>query len=440
VAQTTVLSATPAGVKFLLAFNKPVTGFGASGLTLGGTAGATTLAVAPDGSNDGKSFVVTVTGIARTGTVDLGVLANAAADSAGNPSLAFAGPIAADVTIPTAPTARNGDSLVGSLAVGADTGSKPVIRVYDPRTNAVRYEQTVFDDTFTGGVRVASADFNGDGIEDAVVGTGPGISSLVRVLDGKTGKHLFTVQPFEREFIGGVYVAAGDLNGDGVPELIVTPDEGGGPVVAVYDNAGRQIVRFLGIDDGTFRGGSRAAIGDFNGDGKDDLIVAAGFGGGPRIAIFDGFTVPSGAPTRLVSDFFAFEQGLRNGVFISAGDLNGDGRDDLIFGGGPGGGPRIRAADAFKLLKAGSFNTLDEVPDAQLANFIAGNESDRGGIRVGAEDIDGDDRIDIVVGSGTKGASKITAYAGKSILANGLPPVLEEFEAFSNFASGVFVG
>ena len=94
--------------------------------------------------------------------------------------------------------------------------------------------------------------------------------------------------------------------GDGRAEVVVTPDQGGGPVVAVYDAARlldgvkperSQLARFFGIDDPAFRGGARATVGDVNGDGTPDLVVSAGFGGGPRIAVFNGQDVAAGNST-----------------------------------------------------------------------------------------------------------------------------------------------
>src|SRR6185369_14277125 len=108
---------------------------------------------------------------------------------------------------------------------------------------------------------------------------------------------VFSTSPFESSYTGGVYVAAGDVTGDGVADIIVTPDEGGGARVVVYKGgtaAGQTtptfpvVANFFGIDDPNFRGGARATVADLNGDGVPDLIVAAGFGGGPRIAFFDG--------------------------------------------------------------------------------------------------------------------------------------------------------
>ena len=84
---------------------------------------------------------------------------------------------------------------------------------------------------------------------------------------------------------------------------------------------------FLGIDDANFRGGAPAAVGDVNGDGVPVVIVAAGFGGGPRTAIFTGQSVLAGTPARVTNDFFAFPGSdavtLRNGVFVAAGDVTG---------------------------------------------------------------------------------------------------------------------
>ena len=210
----------------------------------------------------------------------------------------------------TAPTGTG-----APFAVGADAGGSPVVTLTGSDGKTVRQQQ-VFDSSFTGGGRVTTADLNGDGTPDVIAGTGPGSATRVVVLDGVTGRNLFTTQPFESAFGGGVYVSAGDLTGDGTPDLVVTPDEG---------------------------------------DGRVDLVVAAGFGGGPRVAVFDGTTVTArgATPTKLVNDFFVFEQTLRNGVFVAAGDVDGAGKADVVLGGGPGGGPRVLVISGQALLSQG---------------------------------------------------------------------------------------
>jgi hypothetical protein len=277
------------------------------------------------------------------------------------------------------------------------------------------------------------ADFNGDGVLDAVVGTGPGTVTQVRVLDGKTGAELFSIQPFEAAFTGGVYVATGDLTGSGKPDLIITPDQGGGPRVRIFDGGNNfaQINDFFGIDDPNFRGGARAAVGDFNHDGRGDLAVAAGFGGGPRVAIFDGMSIANPTPVKLIGDFFAFEPTLRNGIFLAAGDVNGDGSADLITAGGPGGGPRVQILDGAKLIQ-----TQTLVP---LANFFAGDPNSRGGIRVAARDLTGDGKVELITGGGDGTTGQVNAYYATDLLSytNPQPFLTQTPFAVSN---GVYVG
>lgn len=295
-----------------------------------------------------------------------------------------------------------------------------------------------FGDDFRGGVRVATGDFNGDGTPDLVVGNGPGIASKVMIIDGKTGATLFEVAPFEASFTGGVYVAAGDINNDGVPELVITPDQGGGPRVQVYDGASfDKIADFFGITDPDFRGGARAAVADIDGDGFGDLIVSAGFEGGPRVAVWNGTTIATGStPTKLIDDIFVFEDTLRNGAFVTGADIDGDGKADLIAGAGPGGGPRVVA-----------FNGADLVAgmQTQMASFFAGNADNRNGVPVAVTDADGDGLPDLLTGTGepitpeTAGPSTASIYK-VSDLSMDAPPVLETVDLFPGFTGGVFVG
>jgi hypothetical protein len=301
---------------------------------------------------------------------------------------------------------------------------------------------TAFDTPPPGGVRVATGDVNGDGSSDTIVGTGPGVPTRVRVFDGKTKDLIFEVAPFEASFLGGVFVASGDLDGDGLWEVIVTPDEGGGPVVAVYDGQSiadgktgdaAQMARFFGIEDPDFRGGARAASADVTGDGLMDLLVAAGFGGGPRLAVFNGTSIPTGTPTKPFGDFFVFEQTLRNGVFVAGGDLDGDGFGDVIAGGGPGGGPRVFVLSGDDLVNAGGRQQV-------LANFFAGDTANRGGVRVGVKNLDGDERADLVVGAGAEAGNRVTTYAGTAINPGSTPAESFALDAFPGFSGGVFVG
>jgi hypothetical protein len=225
------------------------------------------------------------------------------------------------------------------------------------------------------------------------------------------------------------------VTGDGINDVIVSPDEGGGPRVLVFRGGApgasgsfQQVASFFGIEDPNFRGGARVSVADVNGDGTPDLVVAAGFQGGPRIAVFNGSTVVGGVLTRLFNDFFIFEETLRNGAFITSGDVDGDGFADIIGGGGPGGGPRVLALSGVDLMKGAPGQAK------KLANFFAGDDTNRGGIRVVAKDLDGDGTVDIVSGSGRTGGGRVTGYNGKDLSER------FRFESNADDAGGVFVG
>ena len=317
------------------------------------------------------------------------------------------------------------------VAVGAGEGGGPVVTLLDAAGRAVN-TRPAFADDFRGGVRGATADSDADGAADVVVGTGPGGTARVRVLGGADGRELFAVEPFEATFTGGVFVAAGDLDGDGAPELVVTPDSGGGPRVRVFGGDGfAPLADFFGIDDPNFRGGARAAVGDLTGDDVGDLLVAAGAGGGPRVSGWDGLSLTGGAPARAFADFFAFEPGLRDGVYLAGGDLDGDGFAELIAGAGPGGGPRVTVWAGRPLAESGTLSVR--------ADFFAGDVLSRGGVRVAAPDLDRDGRADLVAGAGAGGGSWAAGFRGRTLVGDA-PPALFEYTVFPGFGGGVFVG
>lgn len=304
---------------------------------------------------------------------------------------------------------------------------------------------------FNGVVRVATADVTGDGVADYIGGAGPGGLPRVVVIDGASGNRIADFIAYELSYTGGVFVAAGDIDGDGKAEVVVSPDRGGGPVIAVYSGAkltaaqgaDAQMIRYFGIDDPAFRGGARVAVGDINGDGFGDVVVAAGFQGGPRVAGFSGKFLIEGQLNTLFEDFFVFEEQLRDGAYVAAGDVDGDGFADLAFGGGPSGGPRIRLVNGKILTNSPDKQYLDEIaaesPDFEKANFFAGDPNLRGGVHVALRDVDGDGYYDLVSGSGDGEASLVRVYRSATLFGSGISdqdidPLMEVIP------SGVFVG
>ena len=103
--------------------------------------------------------------------------------------------------------------------VGEASGAPPLVRAYHSDTGELAYERTPFDAGFMGGVRVAAGDINHDGIPDLIAAAGAGAGPHVRVFDGITGDQiagpLGSFYAYDLGFTGGVSVASGDVNGDG---------------------------------------------------------------------------------------------------------------------------------------------------------------------------------------------------------------------------------
>jgi FG-GAP repeat len=94
---------------------------------------------------------------------------------------------------------------------------------------------------------------------------------------------------------------------------------------------------------GAFAGGVFVAAGDVTGDGFADIVTGADAGGGPHVTVVDGIT---GVATL---GFFAFEPDFTGGVRVAAGDVTGDGRADVIVGAGPGRTAAVRVFDGATL-------------------------------------------------------------------------------------------
>ena len=289
---------------------------------------------------------------------------------------------------------------------------------------------------FSGEVRVATGDVDGDGTLDMIAGAGPGGGPRVVVISGASGKVIRDFFAFEPTFRGGVYVAGGDFNNDGKADVAVGADDGGAPRVRIF-SAGLtttgSTIADLFVYESSFRGGVRVAAGDVNADGIDDLITGAGIGGGPRVTVFNG--VSMGKTNARIADFFAFENSLRNGVNVSAGDMNGDGRADLGIGAGPGGGPRVTVFSGASVLTGIAAPT-------QLVNFFAFDASQRNGVRVAIKNIDGDSTADIMAAPGNGGTARIRTFSGGKFSALSVPAVIDDLYLYGDASSrlGAWVG
>ncbi len=179
-----------------------------------------------------------------------------------------------------------------------------------------------FPTAFRGGVDLAIGDFDGNGKQSIIAGAGPGGGPHVRVFNVNT-QAIGGFFAFDGRFRGGVSVAAGDIDGDGRDEIIAGAGPGGGPHVRFFEANGGVTGGFFAFPQ-SFRGGVSVAAGDIDGDGLDEIVVASGAGMPTTVRVFD-------RQGRLLGEFRPFGDGHRSGAAVSVADTDADGRADLVL-------------------------------------------------------------------------------------------------------------
>lgn len=181
--------------------------------------------------------------------------------------------------------------------------------------------------------------------------------------------------------------------------------------------------------------GVNVAVGDVNGDGVDDIIAGMG-SQGSMVKVIDGTKMDQVDPVTLdilpsavLGMFTPFGPNVR-GVFVAAGDMNGDGLSDVIVGTGAVSStapPTLLVVNAAQLPQGGSVPAGAVIARRTLSSYY------RGGVRVAAGDIAGNGRTQIVVGAGAGSLPQVQVYGHNLSL-------ITSFLAFeTTFRGGVFV-
>jgi hypothetical protein len=256
----------------------------------------------------------------------------------------------------------DGDGAL-DFVFGSGFGSQSHVMVISGQDGSIIYSFFSFRVEFLGGIQIAVADVNGDGRDDIITAAGSTGGPHVVVFSGIDLTPLFSFFAYDQNFTGGINIAAGDINGDGKADLITSTRSGVAPHVKAFSGAdGSELASFFAYDQ-SFAGGVTVAVGDLDGDGKADIVTAAGINGSSHVRAFSG-----GDRSRELASFFAYSPNFLGSVQVGTNDIDGDGTDEIITGAGRGGSPHLKTFD---------FN------GTELQSRLVGDPNFLGGIFVG---------------------------------------------------------
>ena len=279
---------------------------------------------------------------------------------------------------------------------GYDPNGDGFVLTTDNVGNPTGYSFNAHDYTY--GVNVAAGDVDGDGFDEVITAPGPGETnpSEIRVYD-RYGSELTGLNINSTNTYYGVNVASADINGDGYYEIITGTGVGRdnpaivrvflyNPQTQGYLDSGLYLRPYGTKTKGQY--GVKVAAGDVDGDGFPEIITVAGSGsndaGIVKIWQIDTSSGVGHWNAFMLKEFMA-DSNQKDSVNLASGDVNGDGLDEIIAGAGP------------DLNDTGTVTVYDQ--DGLILSQFNSQVSASQGAAVAAGDIDNDGIAEIIAAS-----------------------------------------
>jgi len=199
----------------------------------------------------------------------------------------------------------------------------PQIRIFSS-AGVLKKQFFAYDKKYRGSLALAVADMNGDGLAEILTALAGNTPNQVKVFSSQ-GELLSTITLPGKKWASVPSLAVQDIDNDGQAEIVVGWGVGSLPQVEIFDKLGNKEATWLAYNK-SFRGGVRLAVGDVDGDGIKEIITAPG-SGGPQIRVFS-------QTGKVKGQFFAFENSFRGGASVAVGNIDNTPGEEIIVGSG----------------------------------------------------------------------------------------------------------